>query len=133
MRGYAPGVPLIAELLARRVRSDGAAPLVTCYDDAAGTRGELSGTTVANWVAKTSNLLTDELLLPADAAVELLVAGRHPGHWMTLVWALAFAIMLIQSGGRSAFFGVFACGLLTGSLLLAPDWTRRWRLTGRTV
>lgn len=87
--GYAPGVPLIAELLARRVRSAGSAPLVTSYDVDEGSRTELSATTVANWVAKTSNLLTDELLLPPGACVELLVAARHPGHWMTLVWALA--------------------------------------------
>jgi uncharacterized protein (TIGR03089 family) len=82
-------VPLIAELLARRVRSDGAAPLVTYYDTASGARTELSATTLANWVAKTSNLLTDELLLPDGARIELRVAARHPGHWMTLVWALA--------------------------------------------
>src|SRR3954468_2957567 len=87
--GYAPGVPLVAELLARRVRSDGAAPLVTYYESGSGARTELSATTLANWVAKTSNLLTDELLLPDGAGVELRVAERHPGHWMTLVWAVA--------------------------------------------
>lgn len=82
-------MPLIADLLARRVRSDGSAPLVTCYDLDAGTRVELSATTTANWVAKTSNLLTDELLLEPGALVELEVAREHPGHWMTLVWALS--------------------------------------------
>ena len=82
-------MPLIADLLARRVRSDGSAPLVTCYDLGAGTRVELSATTTANWVAKTSNLLTDELLLEPGALVELEVAREHPGHWMTLVWALS--------------------------------------------
>ena len=55
-RGYAPLVPSIAELLARRVRSDGGAPLLTYYDTDDGVRTELSGTTFANWVAKTSNL-----------------------------------------------------------------------------
>ncbi|SDU81809.1 TIGR03089 family protein [Microlunatus sagamiharensis] len=82
-------MPLIADLLARRVRSDGSAPLVTCYDLGDGTRVELSATTTANWVAKTSNLLTDELLLEPGALVELDVAREHPGHWMTLVWALS--------------------------------------------
>ena len=82
-------MPLIAELLARRVRSDGSAPLVTYYDTDAGSRTELSATTLANWVAKTSNLLTDELLVSPGTPVELLVAERDPGHWMTLVWALA--------------------------------------------
>ncbi|SEQ00535.1 TIGR03089 family protein [Microlunatus flavus] len=82
-------MPLIAELLARRVRTDGPAPLVTCYDLADGSRVELSATTTANWVAKTSGFLTDELLLEPGAAVELQVAVEHPGHWMALVWALA--------------------------------------------
>ncbi len=82
-------MPLIAELLARRVRRDGSGPLVTCYDLDAGTRVELSATTTANWVAKTSNLLTDELLLEPGAGVELDVARAHPGHWMSLVWALS--------------------------------------------
>ena len=82
-------MPLITQLLARRVRDDGSAPLVTCYDLADGSRVELSATTTANWVAKTANLLTDELLLEPGATVELDVARAHPGHWMTLVWALA--------------------------------------------
>jgi uncharacterized protein (TIGR03089 family) len=82
-------VSLIADLLARRVRSDGAAPLVTYYDTDDGTRIEMSATTLANWVAKTCHLLTDELLLGPGSGVELVVAARHPGHWMTLVWALA--------------------------------------------
>lgn len=82
-------MPLITELLARRVRSDGAAPLITYYDTDDGVRTELSATTVANWVAKTCNLLTWELDASAGDQVELVVAARHPGHWMTLVWALA--------------------------------------------
>jgi uncharacterized protein (TIGR03089 family) len=80
---------LVAELLARRVRFDGSAPLVTYYDTDADVRTELSGTSVANWVAKTSNLLTDQLMLDPGAAVELVVARADPGHWMTLVWVLA--------------------------------------------
>ncbi len=82
-------MPLIAELLGRRVRADGSGPLLTGYDLDAGTRSELSATTMANWVAKTSNLLTDELLLEPGAAVEQVVAAQHPGHWMSLVWALS--------------------------------------------
>ena len=74
--GTLPRVPLIAELLARRVRSDGAAPLVTYYGTASGARTELSATTLANWVAKTSNLLTDELLLPTAPASS---SGSPPG------------------------------------------------------
>jgi uncharacterized protein (TIGR03089 family) len=50
---------LLGGLLAR----DAGRPLVTFYDDAIGERTELSVTTYANWVAKVSSLLTDELEL----------------------------------------------------------------------
>ena len=104
-------MPLIAELLARRVRSAGSAPLVTYYDTDAGERVELSGTTFANWVAKTSNLITDELLLAPGARVELLVAARHPGHWMTLVWALAgWQTGLVVTLGHLGEADVVVCG-----------------------
>ena len=110
-RGYAPLVPSIAELLARRVRSDGGAPLLTYYDTDDGVRTELSGTTFANWVAKTSNLLTDELLVSPGDAVELLVAARHPGHWMTLVWAQAcWQTGLVVTLGRPAEARLVVCG-----------------------
>ena len=82
-------VPLVAELLARRVDRDGAAPLITYYDPEHGERTELSATTFANWVAKTANLIAGELLLDPGDVVELDLARTHPGHWMTLVWELA--------------------------------------------
>ena len=104
-------MPLIAELLARRARSEGSAPLVTYYDTDAGVRTELSGTTLANWVAKTCNLLTDELLLSPGASVELLVAERHPGHWMTLVWALAcWQTGAVVTLGRPDEAALLVCG-----------------------
>jgi uncharacterized protein (TIGR03089 family) len=104
-------VPLIAELLARRVRSDGAAPLVTYYDTDSGVRTELSAVTFANWVAKTSNLLSDELLVAPGDRVELLVAARHPGHWMTLVWALAcWQTGLVVTLGRPVGARLVVCG-----------------------
>jgi len=87
--GTLPRVPLVTELLARRVRADGSSPLVTYYDTDSGARTELSATTLENWVAKTTNLLADELLVSPGDAVELVVAEHDPGHWMTLVWALA--------------------------------------------
>ena len=111
LRRYAPGVPSIAELLARRVLTSGSGPLVTHYDTAAGTRIELSATTFANWVAKTSNLLTDELLLDPGASVELTVAARHPGHWMSLVWALAcWQTGVVVTLGRPDEAQVVVCG-----------------------
>jgi uncharacterized protein (TIGR03089 family) len=53
-------------------------PLLTWYDDATGERVELSGATLANWVAKTANLLLDAGLGPGDVAVV-----DAPPHWQT--------------------------------------------------
>ncbi|TNC20829.1 TIGR03089 family protein [Amycolatopsis alkalitolerans] len=54
-------------------------PLITHYDDAAGTRVELSVATVTNWAAKTANWLVEEFdVEPGDA-----VAVRLPAHWQT--------------------------------------------------
>ena len=80
---------LISARLRRRMRENGGAPLVTYYDLASGERTELSGVTFGNWVDKTCNLLVDELMLDAGDPVELAVAQTHPGHWVSLVWALA--------------------------------------------
>jgi uncharacterized protein (TIGR03089 family) len=56
-----------------------ARPLITHYDDAAGTRVELSVATLANWAAKTANWLTAEHdLEPGDPVVV-----RLPAHWQT--------------------------------------------------
>jgi uncharacterized protein (TIGR03089 family) len=67
---------LLGPLLAR----DPARPLVTYYDDATGERIELSGTTLANWAAKTANLLRDECGLEPGGAIAVLL----PAHWQTL-------------------------------------------------
>ena len=48
-------------------------------------RIELSGKVLDNWVAKTSNLLVDEL----DAEPGIRLRLDLPPHWKTLVWALA--------------------------------------------
>ncbi len=53
----------IARVFADAVATDPNRPLLTWYDDATGERTELSGATLANWVAKTANLLVDELAL----------------------------------------------------------------------
>ncbi|WP_367135292.1 TIGR03089 family protein [Saccharothrix sp. HUAS TT1] len=54
-------------------------PLITHYDDAAGTRVELSRATVRNWAAKTANWLRDEHdVEPGDPVAVLL-----PAHWQT--------------------------------------------------
>lgn len=78
---------LLHEHLLDRAASDGSTPFLTHYR--ADDRTELSARSFANWVAKTANLLTDELGLDPGDRVELRVAANHPGHWMTLVWVMA--------------------------------------------
>ncbi|MFD2764142.1 TIGR03089 family protein [Micromonospora eburnea] len=69
----------IARVFADAIATDPTRPLLTWYDDATGERTELSGATLANWVAKTANLLVDEAALgPGDTAAALL-----PPHWQT--------------------------------------------------
>lgn len=74
-----------AGLLAAALGGDPGRPLVTFYDDATGERVELSVATFGNWVAKTANLLQDDLgAQPGDRLALLL-----PAHWQTAVWLLA--------------------------------------------
>ncbi|HEY7009025.1 MAG TPA: TIGR03089 family protein [Jatrophihabitantaceae bacterium] len=55
-------------------------PFVTYYDEASGERSELSLKSLANWVAKTHFLLTDELGLGVgDTALVAL-----PAHWISV-------------------------------------------------
>ncbi|MDG4807975.1 TIGR03089 family protein [Micromonospora sp. WMMD1120] len=69
----------IARVFADAFATDPTRPLLTWYDDATGDRTELSGVTLANWVAKTANLLVDEVgLAPGTEAGVLL-----PPHWQT--------------------------------------------------
>ncbi|MEV4665316.1 TIGR03089 family protein [Micromonospora echinofusca] len=69
----------IARVFADAIATDPTRPLLTWYDDATGERTELSGATLANWVAKTANLLVDEVAVgPGDIAGVVL-----PPHWQT--------------------------------------------------
>lgn len=68
--------------LGRRVRRDGARPLITYYDLGTGARTELSGRTFANWVDKTYHLLASLDVQPGDK-VAMPLAAAHPGHWVT--------------------------------------------------
>ena len=74
-----------ADLLRSALAADPARPLVTFYDDATGERVELSVATFANWVAKTANLLQDDLAAQPGDRLALLL----PAHWQTAVWVLA--------------------------------------------
>jgi uncharacterized protein (TIGR03089 family) len=74
-----PRPALPADLLAAALRRDPAVPLITYYDDATAERIELSTATLANWVAKTANLLQDEF----DVGPGSTVAVSLPVHWQT--------------------------------------------------
>jgi uncharacterized protein (TIGR03089 family) len=66
-------------LLDPLMAADPMGPRITYYDDATGERIELSTVTLANWAAKTGNLLRDEL----GAAPGSRVAVLLPAHWQT--------------------------------------------------
>ncbi|MET0821395.1 MAG: TIGR03089 family protein [Aeromicrobium sp.] len=68
-----------------RAAADPSQPLVTYYDMATGERVELSTTTTANWVAKTSNFLVDELEVEPGTRIRI----GLPSHWLTMVWILS--------------------------------------------
>ena len=70
---------LSATVLDPLLRSDPAGPRITYYDDATGERIELSTATLANWAAKTGNLLRDELGAGPGGRVAVLL----PAHWQT--------------------------------------------------
>ncbi len=66
-----------------------AGPRITFYDDATGERIELSTATLANWAAKTGNLLRDEMGAMPGSRVAVLL----PAHWQTA--AVLFGIWWI--------------------------------------
>jgi uncharacterized protein (TIGR03089 family) len=69
----------LTDTLIGPLRATPARPLVTHYDDAAGTRVELSVASLLNWAAKTANWLVEERdVEPGDPVAVLL-----PAHWQT--------------------------------------------------
>jgi uncharacterized protein (TIGR03089 family) len=77
------------------LRADPVGPRITYYDDATGERIELSAVTLANWAAKTGNLLRDELGVGPASRVAVLL----PAHWQTAavlfgVWWIGAEVVL---------------------------------------
>jgi uncharacterized protein (TIGR03089 family) len=77
------------------LRTDPVGPRITYYDDATGERIELSAVTLANWAAKTGNLLRDELGAGPASRVAVLL----PAHWQTAaalfgVWWIGADVVL---------------------------------------
>lgn len=69
----------LTEILFRPLLRHPARPLITHYDDALGSRVELSVASLANWAAKTANWLRDEHDVEPGASV----AVTLPAHWQT--------------------------------------------------
>jgi uncharacterized protein (TIGR03089 family) len=93
-------ITLSAAVLDPMLRADPVGPRITYYDDATGERIELSAVTLANWAAKTGNLLRDEL----GAGLTSRVAVLLPAHWQTAavlfgVWWIGAEVVL---GGSDA-------------------------------
>lgn len=96
----------LTENLLRPLLKSLARPLVTHYDDALGSRIELSVATVANWAAKTANWLVEEFDVEEgdEVAVEL------PAHWQTAgvllgAWWCGAHVVADAAGARIAFVG----------------------------
>ena len=88
-------------------------PRITYYDDATGERIELSTVTLANWAAKTANLLRDELGAGPGSRVAVLL----PAHWQTAavllgVWWIGAEVVLTGAAGP-ATSGTGAAGPAT--------------------
>lgn len=81
---------------------DPARPFLTHYDESTGERVELSGVTAANWVAKTSNFLVDDL----DAAPGTRIRLGLPSHWLRFVWLLSCWAVGAAVVDRDADIGV---------------------------
>ncbi|MEY8017803.1 TIGR03089 family protein [Mycobacterium servetii] len=86
---------LAGAILEPMLRTDPVGPRITYYDDATGERIELSAATLANWAAKTGNLLRDELGAGPSSRVAILL----PAHWQTAavllgVWWIGAQVVL---------------------------------------
>jgi len=91
---------LSAAILDPMLRDDPVGPRITYYDDATGERIELSAVTLANWAAKTGNLLRDELGAGPSSRVAVLL----PAHWQTAavlfgVWWTGAEVVLNSASG----------------------------------
>jgi uncharacterized protein (TIGR03089 family) len=94
---------LTGAVLDPMLRADPVGPRITYYDDATGERIELSAATLANWAAKTGNLLRDELAAGPASRVAVLL----PAHWQTAavlfgVWWIGAEVVLDGSAADIA-------------------------------
>ncbi|MCV7315577.1 TIGR03089 family protein [Mycolicibacillus parakoreensis] len=105
------------------LRTDPVGPRITHYDDATGERIELSAATLANWAAKSGNLLRDELGAGPGSRVAVLL----PAHWQTAavlfgVWWIGAEALLVPAERADDLAGLDAeIALCTVERLDAAD------------
>ena len=104
---------LSAGILDPMLRADPVGPRITYYDDATGERIELSAVTLANWAAKTANLLRDEMGAGPDSRIGVLL----PAHWQTA--AVLFGVWWI--GAEAVLAGAADIALCTADRLAEAD------------
>ena len=90
-------------ILQARLGKAAAEPFVTFYDVGTGERTELSVTTYANWVAKTSSLLLEEYDVERGSRVRI----DLPAHWLGpvllgAVWNLGATALLADAPADSS-------------------------------
>ncbi|HEV2641010.1 MAG TPA: TIGR03089 family protein [Actinocrinis sp.] len=78
-------LPSFSAVWRSQVAEQGPKPFVTFYDEGSGERVELSYRTFDNWLAKTGNLIQDDLF--AQAGDRIAVHARP--HWLSAVWLVA--------------------------------------------
>ncbi|MFC4004215.1 TIGR03089 family protein [Prauserella oleivorans] len=106
----------LTDHLLRPLLSSSARPLLTHYDDALGSRVELSVATLANWAAKTANWLVEEFdVEPGDP-----VAVTLPAHWQTAgvllgTWWCGGHVVADAAQARVTFVGPDATAGLGGA------------------
>ena len=108
---------LSGAILDPMLRADPVGPRITYYDDATGERIELSGVTLANWAAKTGNLLRDEMGAGPASRVALLL----PAHWQTA--AVLFGVWWIGAEAVLGAAGPADLALCTAERLDEADST----------
>jgi uncharacterized protein (TIGR03089 family) len=106
---------LAGAILDPMLRTDPVGPRITYYDDASGERIELSAATLANWAAKTGNLLRDEMGAGPASRVAILL----PAHWQTA--AALFGVWWI--GAEAVLAGDADLALCTADRLDEADAT----------
>ncbi|WP_197506310.1 TIGR03089 family protein [Mycobacterium sp. ACS4054] len=106
---------LSAAILDPMLRADPVGPRITYYDDATGERIELSAVTLANWAAKTGNLLRDELGAGPGSRVAILL----PAHWQTA--AVLFGVWWIGAEAVLGAHGPADVALCTADRLDEAD------------